>query len=385
MVLTDLWSALPRSTERENKNVIKAIAKSKGLLPDDISYCIADIKFDGENIKVLEFGDSGQSLFNGHDALYGRGSVWNKFWSYLSEFKLPVWYVGHAGKSTGSDALARIGGQYVQSVVRLNGKIEEAARAQGLQNLKNYKGIVFARRGEHQRTAIDAMKRKFPQLIFVNESVHDKVINKRETELLFRDDQTLIPYRPACKVCNKRYTPSLAASIIDAVKSDVLVIKPIDGSRGRGVVFVTKDELDITLRTILYDKVALKKMCNQQPYCYGFWLFGEAKSFMVEEYIPSKPVTVNGQMYDATMRLVFATHRINGKVGVNILGAYWKLPAKALDQDGTFVDKHRSDIHGTTSVGSAKVNAQDLKTVSALFCPMMEKVYNKILTHYYGE
>lgn len=365
-------------------SLVLPISAVEKKIPDDISFCIADLKYDGKNLKVLEFGDCGQSLFNGHDALYGRGSVWEKFWNYLARFNMPVWYVGYAGKSTGSDALDRIGGQSAQSIVRLQGAVELDARAKGMRNLKNYQGIVFVRR-DHQRPAIEAMRRKFPSIIFVNQVAYPHVVNKHNTNLLFQDDQELKVYRPACKSCKKRYTPLLAQSIIDEMKSDLYVVKPIDGSRGRGVIFVTKDELDVTLRTILYDREVLKKMSNQSPYCYGFWLLGKAKNFLVEEYVPSKKITVEGKQYDATMRLVFATYRINGKVGVDILGAYWKLPAKAISEQGSFVDKHRSDIHGTASVSSAKVSTQDLKAVSALFCPMMEKVYNKMLTQYYGE
>ena len=360
------------------------VSATEQKIPDDISFCIADLKFDGKNLKVLEFGDSGQSLFNGHDALYGRGSVWEKFWNYLAHFQLPIWYVGHVGKSTGSDALGRIGGQSAQSVVRLQAMVEADARAKGVRNFKNYKGIVFVRR-DHQRSAIEVMKRKFPSIIFINQATYSHIVNKHNTNLLFQDDEELNAYRPVCKSSKKRYTPTLAKSIIDEIKSDLYVVKPTDGSRGRGVIFVTKDELDSTLKTILYDREALKKMCNQLPYCYGFWQFGQAKNFLVEEYVSSKPITVEGKQYDATMRLVFTTYRINGKAGIDILGAYWKLPAKALSEEGSFVDKHRSDIHATTSISSAKVSAQDLKGVSDLFCPMMAKIYNKILRQYYGE
>jgi hypothetical protein len=363
---------------------ILPILAAEKKIPDDISFCIADLKYDGKNLKVLEFGDCGQSLFNGHDALYGRGSVWERFWNYLARFNLPVWYVGHAGKSTGSDALDRIGGQSAQSVVRLQGIIEADARAKGLRNLKNYQAIVFIRR-DHQRPAIEAMRRKFSSILFVNQVAYTHIVNKHNTHLLFQDDHELKACRPVCKSCKKRYTPSLAQSIIDEMNSDLYVVKPTDGSRGRGVIFVTKDELDVTLKTILYDREMLRKMSNQSPYCYGFWLLGKAKNFLVEEYVPSKTITVDGKQYDATMRLVFVTYRINGKVGVDILGAYWKLPAKAISEQGSFVDKHRSDIHGTASVSSAKVSAQDLKAVSTLFCPMMEKIYHKMLTQYYGE
>lgn len=346
--------------------------------PDDIAFCIADTKFDGKNLKILELGDSALSMFKGHDALYGRGSVWAAFWNYLTQFNIPIWFVGSHGKSMAVDVLERLGGKCVLSVTRLQGDVKLDMVARGIRRPKEHKGIVFVRRA-YQRPYVEMMIKKFPSFVFVNEAAHNVVMNKYQTDKLFHDDKTLREFRPACKVCKKRYAPNLAQSIIDEIKSPVYVIKPTDGSRGRGIIFVTKDELDQTLKIILQDRAALRKMSKELPHTYGFWLFNRAERFLVEAYVPSKTVTVKGKEYDPTLRLVFSAHRMNGEITVDVHCAYWKLPGKALSEDGSLTEKHRSDVHSTALISSMKVAPEDLQKVKDLFCPMMAKVYKRML------
>lgn len=347
---------------------------------DDISFCIADIKFDGENIKILEFGDGAESMFAGHDALYGSGSIWKKFWHDLAQYKMPIWFVGNHGRSLGVDVLEKLGGQCIQSVPRLVPKINQDMQAQNIRYASGYQGIVFVKRAFQER-AVAGLRKKYLNLTFVNQIAHQHVVNKHRTNLLFQEDKALRSFRPACKSCSKKYSSRLAQSIIESFNRDIYVIKPTDSSRGRGVIFTTKDELDTTLRILLQDQWALNRVGKEYPYSYGFWQVDKARNFMIEEYVPSKPITVDGKNYDATMRLVFTAHCVDKKIAVHILGAYWKLPSKALSENGSLTEKHRSNIHNTSHAGSAKVSGHDLKIVSELFCPMMEKVYQKMLDY----
>lgn len=346
--------------------------------PDDVAFCIADTKFDGKNLKILEFGDSAMSMFKGHDALYGRGSVWSEFWKYLKQFDAPIWFVGYHSKSLGVDVLERLNGTCVPSGSRLRGSLDADYLSKKLRKVKEYKGIVFVKT-PFQGASVKLVMQKYPSILFVNQTVRNFVINKYRTDLLFHGDKELQPFRPRCKVCTKRYNPNLAKSIIQELKGHVYVIKPTSGSRGRGVIFVTKDDLDATLQVLFNDRVALRKMCKEQPHSYGFWLLDKSKNFLVEKYAPSKPITVAGKEYDATMRLVFTIHRIQDKVEAKVHCAYWKLPAKAISEKGSLTEKHRSDIHSSAPVSSVKVSPEDFKAVSEIFCPMMENVYRKMM------
>lgn len=354
---------------------------SSNILPkiDGISFCIADLKFDGKMIKILEFGDGAESMFAGHDALYGCGTIWKEFWKDLSGYGIPIWFVGNNSRSLGVDVLEEHGGSCVQSVARLIPLLKSDMNLRGINDPKNYKGIVFIKR-PHQELAISGVSKMYPNLIVVNKKVHMHVANKQRTNFLFQGDSFLEQFRPACLVYPKKYSNRLASSIIESFDREVYVIKPTDSSRGRGVVFSTKQELDQTLKILFSDKIALSEMSRVCPFSFGFWQAHRGKNFLVEEYVPSKIVTPrNGKSYDATMRLVFTAHSVDKKIETHILGAYWKLPSKSLSDSGSLTEKHRSNIHNTSNLGSFKVSKQDLKKVLELFCPMVEKIYKKML------
>ena len=63
-------------------------------LPHDISCFIVDLKLRDATIKILELGEINRSYLEGHDRLYGPGTIWKTMWDKMSEFGLPVWYVG---------------------------------------------------------------------------------------------------------------------------------------------------------------------------------------------------------------------------------------------------------------------------------------------------
>ena len=68
-------------------------------LPDDISFGVADMKYDGRQVKICEFGDGAFSAFVGYDLLYGTGAMWKKFWKYLKRFHAPIWLIDPAAKA----------------------------------------------------------------------------------------------------------------------------------------------------------------------------------------------------------------------------------------------------------------------------------------------
>ncbi len=112
---------------------------------------------------------------------------------------------------------------------------------------------------------------------------------------------------------------------------------------------------------------------------FDFWLRDRASHFLVEEYAPSKILMIAGKPYDPTLRLIFAMSSTSEKTKINILGAYWKLPGRALTGNSTLTEKHRSDVHSSAPVNSVKVDSEDFKHISQLFKPMMKKVYLRML------
>lgn len=347
-------------------------------VPRDIAFCIADVKYDGKNLKILEFGDCAESMFSGYNALYGNGSMWSLFWKYLAQFKLPLWYVGSSKNSMGLSTLKKIGGKCVASMTALHEKIRKEAQTFRNQEAHKYSGIVFVK-SSYTKASIELLRRNFPSLIFVNKRVRHHVVNKYRTHVLFKGDTDLKKFRPQCKVCGKNYAPGLAQSIINEFKSDTYVIKPTDGSCGKGIVFVRKNELAAMLQSLFQDSSALAKMRQKSWHTFGFWTTDRSSHFIVEEYVPSKILMIDGKPYDPTMRIVFAMNFSGENIKIDILGAYWKLPGKPLTANNSLTEKHRSDVHSSASVNSVKVNSDDFEHISQMFKPMMKKIYLRIL------
>lgn len=350
--------------------------------PDNIAFCIADVKYDGKNLKILEFGDCAESMFSGYNALYGKGAMWSLFWKHLAQFKLPLWYVGSSKNSMGLSTLKKLGGTCVASMTALHSKIKEEAKAFRKTGAKDSSGIVFVK-SSYTKAGMRLLKKNFPSLIFVNNKVRHHVRNKCNTEFLFRGDSFLKAFRPACKVCSKKCPPGLSESIIHELKSDTYVIKPTDGSCGRGIVFVPKKELNAMLESLFKDRSALLNMKQKNSHTFGFWTMDRSTHFLVEEYVPSKILTIAGKPYDPTMRLVFTMSSIGDNINITILGAYWKLPAKSLIEKSTLTERHRSDVHSSAPVNSVKVDHNDFEHVSQMFTPVMEKIYKRILKRAY--
>lgn len=350
---------------------------ASGQFPDDISFCIADVKYDGKDLKILEFGDCAESMFTGYNALYGNGAIWASFWKYLAAFKAPLWLIGGDKKFIGLPSFKKMGGKRVSTMNALSLAIDRD-RDQKKYDSSNPAGIVFIKTA-YSQPSMKLLKRKFPSLVFINKKVRHHVINKYRTDILFKQDNDLKKFRPGCKVCKKKYTPGLAKSIINELKGNTYVIKPTHGSCGKGVIFVKKNELDEMLQVLLGDRSNLRKMRNVSSRMFDFWLTDGASHFLVEEYAPSKILTIAGKPYDPTMRLIFAMNSLGKKIEIDILGAYWKLPGKPLTSNNSLTEKHRSDIHSSAPVNSVKVTPDDLEHVSQIFKPMMKKLYQSML------
>ena len=72
-------------------------------------------------------------------------------------------------------------------------------------------------------------------------------------------------------------------------------------------------------------------------------------------------------------------HYINRKPSVTILDGFWKFPAKSLDDEGSLIDKHISNVYVGSGVRSAKVDPTDMAHIREIMPPLLKKVYMNIL------
>lgn len=362
--------------------------KEKNLFNAELSLGIVDLKFDGEKIKICELGEGTLSTFKGFDCLYGKGEIWRRFWHYLSFIGMPCWVVALHDRSVSTNVK-----NAYEYFVKIDGRFAESLSAliehrffKGLQNepycyerhsLTDYKALIIRKSTNLQNKIFCDFKKKYSNVLFLNEATGRFMGNKFYTNQLFQDEQ-LRDYRPGCKVCSKKYYLGLADEIIQSLNTHLFVIKPIHAARGFGVIMVDKEHLDATLKLILTERGTLEKLKNDIAYSY--WLNDKSPLFLVEEYVPSKFLTVNGVTYDPTMRVVFVLSCDNGIIRLNTLGSYWKLPLKGINEQGTLTELHKSNINPNREC-SASVSQADYEKVKIYLQDVLPKIYIKMLQY----
>lgn len=351
----------------------------------DISIMIADLKYNKETIKILEFGEGTKSCFKGYNKLYGTGKIWEQFWHKLHEYGLPIWYVGRPPtskeqqKTIAYQTLIRKGGMFCANLVELqNHRIFKALKHKAIRNtgqaISDYNGIIIFKRYRGQKEQIQSFKKKHPNFIFIDQAVKPFVNNKYTTSQVFQKTN-LNSFRPAWKVYPKQYSSTLAKKIINDLGSQTIVIKPLNSANGWGVIIVTYDQLDEILDLIINRPHILS---NNPDRTFKHWSRDQNKNFLVERYEPSNIITIEGKDYDPTMRVVFTLEYNNQEVSVTWLGSYWKLPAISLSEEGTLTKKHKSKINNERT-SSTIVDPHDYSTVKTHFEQIMPTLYTHML------
>lgn len=344
---------------------------------NDLSFCIVDLKFDGKQIKICEFGEALSSQFKGYDSLYGNEKIWKDFWDFTTQFNLPTWYVDKGLPRTKNachlalDYFADAGGNFSTSIHKID----------PYQKTKVYKknvnsGLIVVKSLGLKPGIIRSFKKKHPSLLILGDGTNEYVRTKAATNIFFQDND-LKDFKPRFNLYEKKYTPQLAQTIIRDLGCNIFVIKPINSSMGNGVIMVEKKHLDEALKTILVPS----KVCNNTKYDheYGYWPRDRNTTFIVEEFVLSKPLVIENNVYDPTMRVIFALLNKDGQISIHYFGAYWKLPTMALNEHGNLTEKHKSHISGVGQRSSAAVAPEDFACTTNLLSRVLPKLYHKML------
>jgi ribosomal protein S21 len=299
-------------------------------------------------------------------------------WKYLKTFNLPIWFAGKSSYDYGIKTFTAIGGRITSSLYSLKSD-EEFTKV-----LKNYKrktqrcqpaGIIVVRTMQFHSSIFKQFNATYPQMILLGQATNKFVRSKYHTNKLFENSE-LAQYKPKFKICEKRYTPTLAQSIIDELGGDIFVIKPIEAALGNGVIMIDKSNLDQTLRILFKDMQELELYKKDMSYYH--WKRDQKDFFIVEEYVPSKIIYARDKPYDPTMRVMFTLQNLAGKISINFFDAYWKLPIKSLEENGSLTEKHKSHI-GTGTASSLPVDYADFEMVKALLSNALPELYLKML------
>jgi len=357
--------------------------------PADISFCIADLKYDGKNIKICELGDGVLSMFQGHDSIYTKGQIWSSFWDFLQEFQIPCWFVGIKPHRTRYQEMSlgyftKLGGRCFDKITKLEEQElfkKTSHKKINLESIRQSLGCVILRNSFAPTYLVTRSMSKHPSLIFLDRSTKTFISSKFLTNKLFHE-AGLALFRPTCKSYSKTYTENLAREIIRDIPGNIYVIKPVNAAMGNGVIIVEKQNLDKTLRLIFEDTHKDLPEYLMHDTSYSHWKKDSNNIFLVEEFAVSKPLTIEEKTYDPTMRIIFVLYNDLGLAHVKFLGAYWKLPAKSLNEQATLTECHKSKIAaGRTS--SAQVDIEDFKAVQEILEPVLCTAYLKMLENTY--
>jgi hypothetical protein len=354
-------------------------------LPEDISFCIADLKFNESTLKVCELGEGFTSRFKGYSALYGKGKPWSTLWEYLHTFKRPVWVVDAAffpknHVTFGLGALYGRGGMLLSSFndLELNPKFMRHYQRATNNNTLGH-GIIFTYTQGAATNSVREFRKRYPQALIIGTGTNDFVRSKDATDKIMRQ-AGLGSFRPKSKLYTKTAALKKPGTVLKDFSSKVLVIKPVDAALGNGVIIVNRKHFKATIERIFSNKKKTKAMSCDNAYSY--WLRDKNSSFLVEEFVHSKSVFIDDKPYDATMRVAFVLSNIKGVVSVAYLGSYWKLPTHSLGDKGTLNDLHKSHVESNTQ-SSLMVDNQDYATVQSILNQMLPQLYVGMLsTHY---
>jgi len=355
---------------------------------NDISYLMADIKFDGKNVKVCEFGEGLQSRFKGYDAMFGNAAMIKFFWTAMTRYELPQLYVDSdlatlqltklVDKEISLSTFLNNGGATCSDLSTSDFGRKILAKKNGKMSSYDFKGITMVRHIGASSPVVNIFRKVNPHVLVLNTVAAPFLSNKYYTNLLF-DDEQIGKFKPRSMVFEKKYTSQIAKEIKDAMPAEIYVIKPLDAFKGCGIIVVQSSSLDSMLKKILTTKMnrEFTVECNGYSYTdktYSYWSQDPNKHFIVEEFCPSKNLVFENKAYDPTMRVVFIMQYINNEIKIDYFDCYWKLPLKSLNEQGSLTDKHKS-------IGIIPVVAteEEKKIVYSQFDEFMPILYKKMI------
>ena len=357
----------------------------------DISFLIADIKYSDGHLKICEFGQGNESRFEGHDFMYGKGTIWSNFWKYIKPFNLPIWYVGptlyeHAKGHDYSDTQEVAYQEFLATKGRHSKDIAHLEEDDLFRQLRSHyctptpelamaQGLFIYRHHDAASPSIQALRKLNKRLLIMDSATAPFVNNKHFTNILFNDPELAI-FKPKFLLCKKKYHRDLALIIKKALPCQRYVIKPLEEFKGRGVMIIDEKDLDTTLYKILYTNGVLRKgeKAHSKYESSGHWKRDRSPYFLVEEYCPSKTVIIDNKSYDPTMRVAFVLTYNNDEIKVHYLGAYWKIPLFSLEDNVKLTKQHKS-----WGLNPAQVAPEDLAKVQQLLDTFLPKVYKKMI------
>lgn len=314
--------------------------------PVDISYLVADVKYSQEHgLKICEVQHGSLSAMDGDLYISGEdGRISPMIADFFALFPIKKWAAGLIYPPL-KRSLAAKDWEVVPSFKTLLKDptfLEYAAlRPVDPFCISSYQGMVYAD-FEVVRN-VDSYRKAYPGMLFINVATFPYWKDKYKMNALFDRNDELKQYKADWRLYPKKYDAPLSERIQEEMAAQFYVIKPRSEILANGVIVVAHKDLDTVLHMILEPLASLEKHPDKK---YSYWWKNKDDTFLIEKYYKSDylcfPLPLSGKIaneiayhYDATMRLAFILHYDRGNMSYHSLGGFWKLPANALEEEGT--------------------------------------------------
>jgi hypothetical protein len=359
-------------------------------LPADITFGLADLKYNHGSFKIIECGNAQYCGLKPHPIIInGKKHIqctpfWEIIEHLLKQYQLPVWFAGlppYQPFPLFLQTNTARSQHYMPDLIN-NPAFKATARTSKPALIKDHANIIIFR-AKNRFKQIDpelaAFEQAHPGSLLVNSKSTPYFFSKEATYKLFQD-AGIAHVIPDHALYSVGYTPTLAAQIIqDLAPHQRFVIKPLNQSRAIGVSFVTAEELDTHLKHLFGTGLV-------QPHekkSVGYWRTSKDTHFLISEFVPSQKIVHNNLTYEPTMRIIFYLTHEAGNIAVNIIGGCWKNPPCALgaanaqnatEQHITNPDRHETD-------DGIMIAPEELAAMKAVVAPVLAKAYKTLLLY----
>lgn len=259
----------------------------------------------------------------------------NKYCAILEKYHLPGYFT-HPLYQKMKQALVNHGWASVHSAEELLSRIKQQP-PENPDNLFDYQCCLFSL---HLDPIIRGDPLRFPQILFLDRAILPFCCNKLTMNWFFHQLDKTRNLRPIWAVYQKGDPQDLSRRILSDIPGDIVVIKPIQSTMGRGVIIVDKQDLASTLEYILHSPKEL--LIKDPERSYSQYARDSSEYFIIEEFIPSDPLFFEQEPYDCTMRVTALLSYHQKIADVTFLSEYWYSPSKPTRSEYTLIQSHKA-------------------------------------------
>jgi len=304
----------------------------------DISFIVVDLKYSKDRgVKICEIQPGSFSRFSGSDVLEGKSTIENQYCSLVGKYQYSGYFIHPLHKEM-KKALIQHGWSSIHSIEEMLPYLKLDRRGDP-DNLFDYEACLFSVNPQY---ILQKDPSSFPQILFLDRAILPYSQNKYIMNSLCDQVEMMKKLRPVWKVYRKGASDELIQRIHSDIPGDIVVVKPIQSTMGRGVIIVEKKDLQETLNYVFFSPKEL--LLQDLERSYSQYAIDTSNSFIVEEFILSDPLYLGKDSlpYDCTMRVMAALVYQKKEANLIYLSSYWYSPHKPMDPSYTLIQSHKA-------------------------------------------